>query len=240
MHPHAGHPQTTSEPGSLSFTLRESTAELHTQAERSALQRLLVTGRATREQYAQHLAQMLVVHRALDSALRSAATRHPAVATVVRDEHYQEPYLIEDLAFLGVDAGSIEPVASAAAIVEEIKRVEEECPAALLGYHYVLEGANNGNRYIAKAVAGSLSVRPGEPGTRYLDPYGERQRPIWAQFKVDIDSVAVTERERARIIECARRMFEAVARIGDEVMERCGAGVVVLPVGPAVGISRSS
>lgn len=204
--------------GGIAIELRESTAELHTKAEKSALQHLLVTGKATREQYAKHLGQMLLVHRALDGALKRAMANSPAVAAVVREEQFQEPYLLEDLAFLGVDPASVKPVPGTMGIVRKIEQSAAGDATALLGHHYVLEGANNGNRYIAKAIAGPLGVRPGAAGTRYLDPYGERQRELWSQFKVNIDGITLTPAQRAGMVASAKDMFEAVARIGDEVM----------------------
>ncbi|HRJ49995.1 MAG TPA: biliverdin-producing heme oxygenase, partial [Phycisphaerales bacterium] len=123
-HPH-GHPHgaPASVPGTISHDLRESTSDLHTAAERSELQRLLVSGRASRSQYAEHLSQMFLVHRALDAALRAASEASPAVRTVVRDEHFQEPYLREDLAFLGVNPESIEPVPATTAMTARIAGV---------------------------------------------------------------------------------------------------------------------
>ncbi len=227
----------STETETLSLRLRRCTAELHTLAERSELQRLLVTGRVSRGQYTQHLSQMLLVHRALDGALRRASRTCGAVAAVVREEQYQEPYLLEDLAFMGFDPASARPRPGTARIVEEIAATEGSEPAALLGYHYVLEGANNGNRFISKPIAGMLGVRSGEPGTRYLDPYGDRQRELWAQFKVDLNGAGLSAEQQARAVECAQRMFEAVASIGDQVLEAEQAPVTVC--GPAVGAKSS-
>lgn len=224
---------------SFALELRESTASLHTVAERSGLQQLLVSGRISRPQYAQHLAQMLLVHRALDGALREAAKAVPQVATIVREEQYQEPYLLEDLAFLGVDPASIKPLPATAKIVTEIRQMASEDPAALLGYHYVLEGANNGNRFIARAMAGPLGVRPGAAGTRYLDPYGERQRELWTAFKTNLDVISLTESSRARALAAAKSMFEAVANIGDEIMAAGESSAVFMGSGPAVTVERN-
>ncbi len=224
---------------SFALELRESTASLHTVAERSGLQQLLVSGRVSRPHYAQHLGQMLLVHRALDAALRQAASVTPQVAAIVRDEQYQEPYLLQDLAFLGVDPAAIEPLPATAKIVAEIRQMASEDPAALLGYHYVLEGANNGNRFIARAMAGPLGVRPGAAGTRYLDPYGEKQRELWAAFKTNLDAITLTETSRARAIAGAKSMFEAVAKIGDEIMAAGENSAIFMGSGPAVTVQRN-
>lgn len=230
---------TTPAASSFAAELRESTSELHTIAEKSALQKLLVTGRVSQEQYVAHLGQMLILHRELDNALRQAVKVSPAVALLVKDEQYQEPYLLEDLQYFGVDPASITPLASTSKIIADIRRVEQEDPAALLGYHYVLEGANNGNRFIAKALAGTFRVRPGAPGTRYLDPYGERQRALWTTFKTNLDVIELSPATRAHAMECAKAMFLAVAHIGDEIMDKLGGSVVVMPQGPAVTVGHN-
>lgn len=209
---------------SFAAELRDSTAEHHGRAEKSELQRLLVTGKVARQQYEEHLVQMLILHRTLDRALRTAAETCPEVATVVREEQYQEPYLLDDLAFLRRDCDAMEALPTTRAIVAEIEQTAADDPCALLGYHYVLEGANNGNRFIARAMAGPLGVRPGAPGTRYLDPYGDRQRELWAAFMVHLDEIALTPASRARAVACAKSMFLAVTHIGEEIMQTTGAG----------------
>jgi heme oxygenase len=181
---------------------------------------------------------MLILHRELDNALRDAVKVSPAAAMLVKDEQYQEPYLLEDLKHFGVDPTTITPLASTNKIVADIRRVSQENPSALLGYHYVLEGANNGNRYIAKAIAGAFQVRPGTAGTRYLDPYGDRQRELWTTFKTNLDVIELTPTTRAHAIECAKAMFTAVSEIGDEIMEKLGGSVVVMPNGPAVTVDH--
>lgn len=224
---------------SFAAELRDSTTDLHSEAEKSALQRLLVTGRAGKSAYAEHLVQMLIVHRALDSALRSAAQSSPAVAAVVRDEQYQEPYLLEDLAFLQRDVTTAVALPATQEIADAIRATAATDPTALLGYHYVLEGANNGNRYIARAMAGPLGVRPGSAGTRYLDPYGERQRELWSTFKVQLDAIELSPESRVRAVACAKAMFQAVTRIGEQILERTDAGVVVMERGPSVVVERN-
>ena len=134
--------------------LRAETADLHSSAEGKDFQRRMVKGELTRDDYARWLGQMLLVHRALEAPLR-ALMGSPAFAAL-REEQLQEPYLLEDLDALGQDPAAVTPLPATAALVASIERAATETPLALLGYHYVLEGSNNGNRYIVRQLAPAL------------------------------------------------------------------------------------
>jgi len=210
--------QSTGTDTTIMLRLRNETADLHTQAEHRPLQQALVRGTVTHEQYAAFLGQMLLVHRALDSALRNAAATNADVARVVRPEQYQEPYLLDDLRVLGTHPATVRPLPATRAIIGEIETPGLD-PTTVLGYHYVLEGAKNGNAFIARAVRKSLGLTPGS-GDRYLDPYGERQRPAWGQFKLDMDAARFSKSQSDAMVEAAKRMFAAVGQISDEVVEQ--------------------
>lgn len=203
----------------IMLRLRNETADLHMQAERRPLQQAMVRGAVSREQYAAFLGQMLLVHRALDAAVRAAAS-HPDVARVIRPEQFQERYLLSDLAYLGVDPATIHPLPATQAIIAEITQPRRDS-TTVLGYHYVLEGAKNGNTYIAKALRKSLSLPIGS-GDRYLDPYGDGQRAAWAQFKADMDAASFSREQADSMVVAARRMFQAVGDISDDVSSAAG------------------
>ena len=200
--------------GTIMERLKAETQPMHDSAEGKALQKALLSGRVSREAYAAWLGQMLVVHRAVERPLRDLRSRDARVARVVRDEQFQEQYLTDDLAALGAKAAP--PTPGVAAFVEEIARSAAEAPIAVLGMHYVLEGSNNGNRFIAMAVRKGLGLAPGR-GDRYLDPYGERQRPLWQQFKDDMNACEFTPTEQERMIAGARAMFAGIARLSDDL-----------------------
>ncbi len=199
----------------LSQKLKDGTWDLHAQAEKQPFQQNLVKGQVTREAYSAWLAQMLLVHTALENNLRDLAERDPRVTAVVTDEQYQEPYLLADLAALSAPA----PEAALPSVAALIKKIEDAAatePIRLLGFHYVLEGSNNGNAFIARAVRPALSLEPGK-GDRYLDPYAERQREIWAAFKTAIDGQEFTSAEHNAMVEAAREMFSAVSDLSAEL-----------------------
>lgn len=196
---------------SLAALLKDRTADLHTRAERHAVQRALVTGRIGRDGYRAYLGQMLHIHAALDNALRAAAVADGPLAALVREHHFREAQLRADLEFLGGDAG--EPSPATAAFAAWI--AGEACPASLAGVLYVLEGSTNGGRYIAKALRRTLALEAG--GTAYFDPHGEAQTERWSAFKTDLDALGLPEAQRSAALAAAERTFEAIIAVCDDL-----------------------
>ncbi|MFM9957088.1 MAG: biliverdin-producing heme oxygenase [Phycisphaerales bacterium] len=201
---------------SVMEVLKTSTQSMHDAAEGHAFQQSLVRGEVTREQYAVYLGQLLLVHRALEGELRRHAVALPAIARVVKPEQYQEPYLLEDLAFYGLDVARIVPLASTMALVDEIMSASGRDPLSLLGYHYVMEGSNNGNKFIARAVAKSFGIS-GHAGLRYLDPYGDQQRVLWTAFKNNMNACGFSPAEMMTLAVAAQGMFRGIGAISAEM-----------------------
>lgn len=201
--------------------LKTRTAEFHAQAENSPFQRALAKGRVTREAYAEHLGQMFALHVALEAILRDLSGRVPAIRSVMKEHLYQEQCLRDDLATLGVDPASVEPNSATRSLIAEVNRVALEAPVKVLGMLYVLEGANNGGKFIAVNVRKALDLTPGQ-GDRYLDPYGEKQHALWAAFKADLDGAATEPDALERLLDGAVRMYEGILAIGDEIHETHG------------------
>jgi heme oxygenase len=208
---------------SVMLRLKEATQELHTRAERSEFQQRLMRGTVPRDLYAQWLGQLLLVHAALESRLVALRDNRPDLAVLIRDELFQAPRLREDLAFLGLSPDTIRPTPAVERIVAQMADAARACPASLLGSNYVLEGSKNGSRYIAKAVRRALPLTPGE-GDRYLDPHGEDQPRLWAEYRRTMDEALFTEDETLAMIDAASRMFEAAEGIGADLLARDSAG----------------
>lgn len=204
--------------GAIMTLLRDSTSDLHSQAEGHAFQRSLVTGTVSRERYTRYLQQMLLVHLALEADLRDAAGLAPAIGRVVTSEQYQEPYLLEDLRFYGASPDGAHPLPATTALIDRIHTAARTTPASLLGFHYVLEGSNNGSRFIARAIRGAFRLT-GSEGVRYLDPYGDRQREVWAAFKAAMDAESFTADEMHAMVEAAKGMFKGITAISQGVAE---------------------
>jgi heme oxygenase len=196
---------------SFAAILKDQTSDLHTRAERHEIQRALVTGRIGRDGYRAYLGQMLHIHAALERALRAAAAAGGPLASLVRDYHFREEQIRADLAFLG--EGEVEALPATAAFASWIG--DKACPASLIGVLYVLEGSTNGGRYIARALRKSLALESG--GTAFLDPHGEAQAERWTRFKTDLDSLGLSEQERAAALAAAQRTFEAIIAVNDDL-----------------------
>lgn len=197
---------------SLADELKQRTAEMHRHAETRPLQKALVTGKATREQLAVYLAQLGLFHQALESLLISRPHGHvEALADCSCDHSHQ----------IAADLQALEAVTTilpeTEKLVGQLREHAQERPLFVLGVLYVLEGSMNGNRFIARGLAGPLGLTPGEPGLSYWDPYGEEQRPRWAGFRAALDALALTDAERDAVIDGAEFMFDAIARTSEAV-----------------------
>ncbi len=197
--------------------LKESTQKLHDAAEEHPFQRSLFKGSLPIASYVENLKQMLLVHRALEGHLRDLCAKDPRVSAVVEDYQYQEPYLLEDLAHFEIDPSVIEATPGTQHVIDTIEGAAKDRPIALLGFHYVLEGSNNGGRFIAMAVRKAYTIEPGA-GDRYLDPYGDDLKERWSQFKEQMEKANFTEAEQQSLVGAASAMFEGISRIGDDLI----------------------
>ena len=195
--------------------LRDSTRAEHERAEHHAFQQEMFKGELSRDEYAAWLGQMYLVHHALEKALRRVGKDDEGIRTVVRDYQYQTPYLAEDLELFGVDPQSIEPLPATERFIAAVEEGRDD-PLLLLGLHYVLEGSNNGSRFIARHVAQAYQLAPG-PGLRYLNPYGDKQREYWMTFKNDMGTLPFSEADNERLVEAAKQMYQTVAELSDDL-----------------------
>lgn len=215
-HGHA--PDMDATPENIMARLKQETWPLHQKAERTERQSALIKGQLPREGYAGHLAQLYLVHSALESALADARKENGAVETVVKDYQFQVPYLLEDLAFFGIDSEQVAPEAGTTHVLGRVERAKSD-PLQLLGMQYVLEGSNNGGRFVAMALRKHYQL--GEEGTKYFDPYGESQKDKWAEFKADMNGLEFTAEEESRVVAGANEMFRAMIEMtgGDPSLE---------------------
>lgn len=202
-------------PSGTTSRLKAATQPLHDAAERHEFQRQLLQGTLPLTSYIEYLEQMFIVHRCLEGHLRDAAGVHPAFSQVVRDYQYQEKYLREDLAHFGVDPCGIEPLPATAALTETLDGFAVSEPLALLGCHYVVEGSNNGSRFLSRAVRRAYDLTQG--GTRYLDPYGDAQRSLWEQFRSDMNALPFTNVEYTALQRGAQAMFEGIHAMQEDL-----------------------
>lgn len=196
--------------------LRDETRDLHDAAEHHAFQRSLAKGEISRGAFAAYLGQMMLVHRALETELREASTASSAIGGVVREFQFQTPYLMADLAYFDVDCEAIRPLDATARFIEQVTGLAKRDPMRVLGMHYVLEGSNNGSKFIARGVSRGLGLSNGN-GLCYLDPYGEDQVGNWQAFKADMLAQPFTEGDVESMLAGAKGMFRAIALISDDL-----------------------
>jgi len=201
---------------SLMQRLREETSDLHSHAESRTLQREIAKGTVDRSTFVAYLVQLYAVHEALESALRDAGDSHPAISALATPDRMRVPDLDRDLEFYGFDRENLEVGEAAGKFVSLVERARSSDPVALLGALYVLEGSTNGGRFLANVLRKSWDLDGG--GVSYFDPYGERQGPMWAEFKREMDAGSFDAHHQDAIVEMARRTFEAIAEVSDEVV----------------------
>lgn len=206
--------------------LKESTREQHDAAEHGAFNEQLMKGRLPRESYVRSIEQFFLIHRALERRLRRLRGELPAFERVLREEQFQEPYLREDLQYFGIAIDAIAPLPATMRFIKHIETLAEQEPIALLGVHYVFEGSNNGSRFIARAVRRAYNLAD-TGGTRYLDPYGDRQTETWQTFKEAMNATPFTPEQTLAIVRAAGDTFMAVMALHRELYEQVEASAAV-------------
>ncbi len=212
---------TTADARPISQRFKEGCWDLHQTAETGEFAHKMISGTLTREGYVRMLEQMLAACRPLDRAIRANRPKVPALAALIDDAQLHEPYLEADLRYFGVDPASIQPGPGATALGELVESITKKDPLQLFGLHYVREGANNGNHYVAKKLRPALGL-PEQDGTRHLDPYGKAQRPTWEAFKERLDAYPFTPEQKDALVETARSMFRAIITIHNEMDATAG------------------
>lgn len=213
----------TSAPTPFLTRLKTGTQDLHDAAERHPFQKSLASGALSKDDYARFLAQMLVVHRALASALRATAPSNPPISAVWREHYDRQDDLTADLAFLGRSSDGTDTAPATNAFIAMIGTLRTSAPHALLGILYVLEGSTNGGRFIAKGLRRALNLT-GTDATRFLDPYGERQRELWAQFKADLEAAGLSPAQQDEAFDAARATFAAISAMSSDLSAPVAAG----------------
>lgn len=201
--------------------LREGTAEAHKHAESRPLEASLFRGTLPRSAFVEFLGQRHCVHRTLEAAVRALARADARAASVLREELFQTSNLESDLRYFGVRDGEIRPFAATTTYETVLRNAGERADAALVGHYYVFEGSKNGAKILSRTVARAYGLT-GRDGLTYLDPHGDGQRTVWAEFKTAVDRAGFTNDEADRMVAGARQAFAAVAEIDDAIWERFG------------------
>ncbi len=197
--------------------LRDTTRDLHKEAESRPLQRSMARGTLPRGAYAMYLGQLRHLHSALEEALDEAAAAEPSLRRLHTDDRRRVPDIDRDLAAFGVEIPSVPVLPPTERFMDRIRRIASEDPIALLGPLYVMEGSTNGGKFLARVLQRSLNLENGE-GLAYMDPYGDEQPRMWASFKQIADEMPLDTDQAHAVTEAAKRTFEAIAEISDVIL----------------------
>jgi len=200
----------------LSSRLREATAEAHNVAERHPVQGRMARGAASREDYANWLEQMYHLWTAVDTAVAVAAARDPRVRAMLKPYHTHGSRVEADLRFLGRTGARAAASPGTQTMVDFIRSTGESAGPAVIGAWYVLEGSNNGGRFLAKALSRGLELT-GPQGVTSLDPHGEAQQERWLAWRSALDEQQFSEAERVAIIDVASRTFAGLTPVFDDM-----------------------
>ena len=196
----------------VSAQLREQTSEHHQRAERSEFQQRFVRGKLPVSAYVAWLEQMLCVYQVLESQLSSGAS---TAAGLDVEPWRRTEHLTRDLTYLRA-ADPVLPVNATRAFLQQLGHWAQSQPLALLGVLYVLEGSTNGSRFIAKSLRKAYNLGDAG-GLAFMDPYGASQPERWRTFKAELDR-AIPAAAAAGLIDTAKKTFDAVSAIGEELL----------------------
>jgi heme oxygenase len=196
----------------LSERLKSSTRPLHDTAEGHNFQRLLANGLLPLADYSAYLEQLFLVHKALEMNIKQYGSNDHRFQRIIDENQLQEPYLKEDLEFLGSNTAAIKALPVTAHFIRKIEESAKNNPASLFGFHYVLLGSKHGGKFIAK----NLKQKYGFDGlgTRYFDPYGDTFMQHWRHFVDGLNQAEFSDAEGSDIVEAAKDTFMAVSEVG--------------------------
>jgi len=204
---------------SLMADLKHATQAAHVATEHQPFQRALVDGSLPRDAYIALLGQMRPIHAALEDHLWRAAETCDPIRHVLHDDQRCTSHIDADLNHLAPGTDHPESLPATRRLIDAIAASADTDPVALLGWHYVFEGAKNGGRYIARRVRAAYALPP-DAGTRYLDPYGNEQRLRWQAFKDAMDRLNLSPSQRAAILGAASTAFEMIGGVHAELHQR--------------------
>jgi heme oxygenase len=197
--------------------LAHATADSERAMKQHPLQRDLTRGLLPRSSYVNWLTQLFFVHRTLEWHLGRLRAVVPPLAAVVRDHYFHTPALASDLSCFAVDLQRVTRLAPTHVLVDLIDGLAVRAPLSLVGFAYVLEEGKNGGRQIAMRARLAYRLQP-SLGVAYLDPYGDKQRQRWLEFKGDMESVGFEPEEIHVMADAARRTHQSLIAIMDAIV----------------------
>ncbi len=164
------------------------------------------------ESYVGQLRALTIVHGVLEPALASSTDER--IAAVWRGDMVKLPLLYQDLNYFEPRAVADlkEAVTAALKIAEHLRLQSVECPLALLGCLYVLEGSTLGAAVVRPLVTRAFLLT-GDEGLAYLNNYGADAPARWSQFKQRMNALPLSAEEREQIGTAAGDFFKQLETI---------------------------
>jgi len=165
--------------------IRQGIASSHDAIEKTPYSIAMMSGAMRRDDYANGLAQLMFVHRAMETSLAST----DGVKDFFEPEMERTETIRRDLLSLGFLPDSFSPITQTSDIVSVLNRWQATKPASLLGCLYILEGSRMGSLVIARPLAASLGLpRDTAAGTEYHTQGAQTAPARLRRLKDAIDS----------------------------------------------------
>jgi len=194
----------------LSTVLKAATAATHSQLDGLPYFLALQDGSLPKLSIVSFLRSLSIVHAVVERNL--AGISNPKIVELYKLAGPKLPALCADLELLGVDGlPSIAPaIRHALQFGDDILRSSDN-PCFLVGALYVLEGSQNGGALLAQSYARCVNRASGR--LTYIGSYGSDTPAHWDSFIGCLDSLVVTDRESALIVNSAKSSFKWITNI---------------------------
>jgi heme oxygenase (biliverdin-producing, ferredoxin) len=203
----------------LSKALREHTAELHAEAERSGVVNDILRGRAGRYGYLLLLRNLLPAYRAMERALE--VHRHsPLLASFARPELHRAGRIVADMAALGIEREDELPLLPASgAYAAAVTSAGEGKGLRLVAHAYVRYFWDMSGGHVLKRLLGkSLGIGPQALSFYEFAPEVD---PVFlkGEMRIAMDTAVAHDFDREIVIAEGIRAFEHNIAISRAVKE---------------------
>jgi heme oxygenase (biliverdin-producing, ferredoxin) len=203
----------------LSKALREHTAELHAEAERSGVVNDILRGRAGRYGYLLLLRNLLPAYRAMERALE--VHRHsPLLASFARPELHRAGRIVADMAALGIEREDELPLLPASgAYAAAVTSAGEGKGLRLVAHAYVRYfGDMSGGHVLKRLLGKSLGIGPQALSFYEFAPEVD---PVFlkGEMRIAMDTAVAHDFDREIVIAEGIRAFEHNIAISRAVKE---------------------
>lgn len=201
----------------LAAELKESTAEVHNQAEGALFVKCFMAGSIDREDHTAHLRALLSVYEALEEGMRKHKD-HPVLSNIYFPALERSAKIKEDLAFLaGKDWESKLPETEAARnYADRLRKLAENNPVRLVAHAYTRYlGDLSGGQILKKMAQKHLGLE--QDGLAFYRFDIEKPGTFKDEYRSRLDQLPLNDTEKKEIIEEAKDAFLLNGKIFAEI-----------------------